>query len=126
MALAGCRVLPPRAITSANAATFVVGSAGNFSVTTSGFPAPAIARGGVALPSGVTFVDNANGTGTLSGTPAALTGGTYALTFQATNTVGSSGVQSFTLTVRQTPAITSANNATFAVGSPGRIGRAHV
>ena len=57
-------------------------------MTTSGFPPPALARGGVALPAGVTFVDNGNGTGTLSGTPAAGTGGTYAITFTATNSVG--------------------------------------
>jgi VCBS repeat-containing protein len=107
------------AVTSANNTTFTVGSAGTFTVTTSGFPAPSIARGGVALPSGVTFVDNGNGTGTLSGTPGAGTGGTYAITFTATNVVGSSPAQSFTLTVNQAPAITSANNVTFTVGTPG-------
>ena len=40
--------------------------------------------GGLALPSGVTFVDHGDGTGTLSGTPGAGTVGTYALTFTAT------------------------------------------
>src|SRR5262249_27679803 len=73
------------AITSANSTTFTVGQAGTFTVTTSGSPAPSITRGGAALPSGVTFVDNGNGTGTLSGTPGAGTGGVYALTFTATN-----------------------------------------
>jgi hypothetical protein len=107
------------AIASANATTFTVGVAGSFTVTTSGFPAPSIVRGGVALPSGVTFVDNGNGTGTLSGTPAAGTGGTYAITFTATNTAGSSAPQAFTLTVNAPPAITSANTTTFAVGTPG-------
>jgi hypothetical protein len=107
------------AVTSAASTTFTVGTAGSFTVTTSGVPVPTIARGGVALPSGLTFVDNGNGTGTLSGTPAAGTGGTYALTFTATNSVGSSAAQSFTLTVNQAPAITSANSTSFVVGTPG-------
>lgn len=106
------------AITSAASTTFFVGAAGSFSVTTSGFPAPSLAHGGSALPSGVTFVDNGNGTGTLSGTPAAGTGGTYALTFTATNSTASA-VQNFTLTVVGSPSITSANTTTFTVGSAG-------
>ena len=107
------------AITSANAVTFTAGTSGTFTVTTTGFPAPSITRGGSALPSGVTFTNNGDGTGTLSGSPAAGTGGTYAITFTATNTAGSSSAQTFTLTVRQTPAITSANTVTFTVGQAG-------
>ena len=41
-----------------------------------------------ALPDGVTFVDNGDGTATLAGTPAAGTGGTYPITITATNGVG--------------------------------------
>lgn len=82
-------------ITSPNTTTFTVGQPGTFTVTTTGVPTPSIARGGDALPSGVTFVDNGNGTGTLSGTPAVGTGGAYALMFEATNISGSSGVQNF-------------------------------
>ncbi len=51
------------------------------------------------LPSGVTFVDNLNGTATLAGTPAAGTGGTYALTITAANGVTPDATQTFTLTV---------------------------
>jgi hypothetical protein len=61
----------PPAITSAASTTFTVGSAGSFTVTTSpGYPAtaPTISRTG-ALPSGVTFTDNGDGTATLAGTP---------------------------------------------------------
>src|SRR4029077_11256844 len=103
------------AITSSNATTFTAGAAGTFTVTTTGFPTPAITRGGVALPSGVTFVDNGNGTGTLAGTPASGSGGTYAITF----TAGSSPAQSFTLTVNQAPAITSSNATMFTSGAAG-------
>ena len=106
-------------ISSANATTFTVGTNGSFTVTTTGNPAPGIARGGVALPSSVTFVDNANGTGTLSGTPAAATGGTYAITFTASNGTLPNATQNFTLTVNQAPAFSSAAPpATGVIGTP--------
>src|SRR5206468_5072182 len=103
------------AVTSANNTTFAVGTAGTFTVTATGFPAPALSETG-ALPSGVTFNTS---TGVLSGTPAAGTGGTYPITFTAANGVGTNATQSFTLTVNQAPAITSANNTTFTVGAAG-------
>jgi len=107
------------AITSAAVATFPVGAPATFAVTTTGFPVPTIARGGAALPAGITWVDNGDGSGTLSGTAGAGTGGTYALTFTASNGVAAPVVQTFTLTVNGAPAITSANATTFTVGSPG-------
>jgi hypothetical protein len=106
------------AITSANNTTFSVGAAGSFTVTTTGSPTPTLTETG-ALPSGVTFVNNGNGTATLSGTPVAGSGGTYVLTLTATNGVGSPANQSFTLKVNQAPAITSANNTTFTAGTAG-------
>ena len=105
------------AITSAAATTFTAGAAGNFVVTTSGFPAPVVSHSG-ALPSGVNFTYNGNGTATLSGTPAAATAGTYDLMFTASNGSGTA-TQSFVLTVSQGPAITSADATTFTVGTPG-------
>ena len=107
------------AITSTPIVTFTVGTAGSFTVTTTGFPAAALTLGGVALPAGVSFVDNGNGTGTLSGTPGAGTGGTYAITFTATNTVGATAPQALTLTVSQPPTITSAASTSFTVGAAG-------
>jgi subtilisin-like proprotein convertase family protein len=104
------------AFTSANNTTFTVGTAGSFTVSATGVPAPTIGRSGT-LPSGVTFVDNGNGTGTLSGMPAVGSGGTYPITFTATNGAGSPS-QSFTLTVNEAPTITSANNVTFVFGAP--------
>ena len=73
-----------------------VGTFNTFTVTTSGFPTPTLSETGV-LPTGVTFVDNGDGTGTLSGTPAMGTIGTYVVTFSATNIVDPD--VTFTLTV---------------------------
>ncbi len=108
----------PPVITSGNSVTFVPGTPDSFSVTATGMPKPTLSESG-ALPSGVTFVNNGNGTATLSGMPAAATGGTYALTITASNGVGTPATQAFTLTVNQAPAITSASTATFAAGAPG-------
>ena len=105
------------AITSASSTTFTVGTAGTFTVTTTGSPTPTLTEAGT-LPSGVTF-SSSNGTGTLSGTPAAGTAGSYPLTFAASNGVGTAASQSFTLTVNQAPAITSGSSTTFTVGSSG-------
>ena len=102
-------------ITSASSTTFTVGTAGTFTVTTTGSPTPTLTETGT-LPSGVTF-SSSNGTGTLSGTPAAGTAGSYPLTFAASNGVGTAASQSFTLTVNRAPAITSASSTTFTVGS---------
>jgi hypothetical protein len=111
---------PPPTITSAASTAFVVGTAGGFSVTTTGSPTPSIAISG-SLPSGVTFDDNSTGTGILHGTPGGGTAGTYPLTFTAANGVLPNAVQNFTLTVSApvglAPAITSANAASFTQGA---------
>ena len=101
-------------ITSAAATTFTVGTAGLFTVTDVGYPAPALSVSG-ALPNLVGFNP---GTGSLTGTPAAGTGGTYPLTFTATNSAGTN-TQSFTLTVNEAPAFTNASSTTFLVGRSG-------
>ena len=103
------------AITSANNVTFTAGTLGTFTVTATGYPAPTFTRSG-ALPAGVNFNTT---TGVLSGTPAAGTGGVYPLTIGAVNGVLPNASQSFTLTVNQAPAITSANNVTFTAGTLG-------
>ncbi len=108
--------------TSGNSTTFVIGSANSFPVTTvAGYPTATTLTETGALPSGVSFTDNGNGTATLSGNPASGTTGAYPLTFSATNTTGTRQ-QSFTLTVQPAavaPVITSADHATFAKGSAG-------
>jgi hypothetical protein len=103
-------------ITSAGSATFAAGQAGTFTVTTTGTPAPALsATSSPALPSGVTFTGNGNGTATLAGTPPPGSQGTYLLTINAGNSAGTAS-QSFTLTVSSGLAITSAAAGTATAG----------
>ncbi len=105
-------------ITSAATSTFVVGAAGSFAMTTSGFPTATLSESG-ALPSGVTFVDNHDGSATLAGMPAPGTGGAYHLVLTAANGQPPDATEDFTLTVDQAPSITSAATSTFVVGAAG-------
>jgi hypothetical protein len=102
-------------ISSADSATFTAGSFGSAVVTSSGTPAPTVSESG-ALPDGVTFDPT---TDTLSGTPAAGTGGSYPLTFTASNGIGTDASQEFTLLVDEAPTISSQSSASFTVGSLG-------
>jgi hypothetical protein len=91
----------------------------SFTVTTAGSPTTAytttVTHSG-ALPAGVSFSNNGNGTATLAGTPSATSGGTYPITFTATNSAGTT-TQSFVLTVSAAPKITSGATATATDGS---------
>jgi hypothetical protein len=98
------------AITSADATTFTEGTAGSFTPTATGTPAPTITETG-PLPTGVTFTG-----GSLTGT--ATESGTFPITFKANNGIGNPASQAFTLTVGGPPSFTSANNASFTEGSP--------
>ena len=102
--------------TSGATTAFVIGAAGSFVISTAASPAVTAITLTGALPAGVTFTDNGNGTATLSGPPLAGTGGPYALTFTATNGVGAPVFQAFTLSVQETAAITSADARAFTVG----------
>ena len=102
----------PPAIVSANATTFTVGQAGTFTVQSTGVPTSTLSNSGV-LPAGVTFVDNGNGTATLSGTPAANTNGSYTLTITAHNGAGADAAQSFTLTVNAASVTMALANGNF-------------
>jgi hypothetical protein len=117
-------VIDPPRITSANATTFKVGKSGSFTVRTSrGLPLKMTLSESDALPAGISFNAAANGTATLSGKPAAYTGGVYVLTIIASNGAVPNAVQTFTLTVSgpaaQAPTITSGSSTTFAVGVAG-------
>ncbi|MEP6510460.1 MAG: putative Ig domain-containing protein, partial [Dokdonella sp.] len=85
-------------ISSAASATFPIGTPNSFTVTSSGFPTPAVSETG-ALPGGITFVDNGDGTAALAGTPQPGSAGTWPLSIKAANGVASDALQSFTLTV---------------------------
>ncbi len=92
----------PPGISSNNSVTFTVGVNGNFPIQGTGTPLPTFIETG-ALPNNVTFVDNGDGTATLSGIPQTGTAGTYPITITAHNIVGPDFVQSFTLTVISDP-----------------------
>jgi hypothetical protein len=104
--------------TSATSVTFPQGIEDTFTITTSANPVAKITLSG-KLPGGVKFVDNGDGTATLSGRPGIGLGlvGDYALTFTASNGVLPGATQNFTLTITRPPRITSVNNATFVVGT---------
>jgi RTX calcium-binding nonapeptide repeat (4 copies)/Putative Ig domain len=106
----------PPAIVSNSAFAFTAGSSNLFVVSTSGFPAARLSETG-SLPNGVSFTDNGNGTASLAGLPADGTAGAYMLTLTASNTLFPVATQTFTLTVDQTPAITSSNGFTLAIGN---------
>jgi hypothetical protein len=89
-------------ITSPASATFALGAPGTFTVTTTGTPTSTLTRTG-ALPAGVTFTDNYNGTATLAGTPAPGTGGDWPITIKAHNSALADAVQTFVLHVPKFP-----------------------
>jgi hypothetical protein len=106
-------------ITSPITAGFTVGEAGSFTVTTAaGYPSDTALTVAGDLPSGLSFVDNGDGTATLAGTPADGSAATYPVTVEASNAKLSS-TQDVTLTVSlatQTVAITSDAPANAVVG----------
>jgi hypothetical protein len=93
------------------------GNFGSFTVKATGSPTPEFSYTGTR-PTGVTFVDNHDGTATLSGTPAAGTEGDYTLNITASNGVQPNGTQALTLSIATAPAITSLNAHTCTMGSP--------
>ncbi|MCI0157190.1 LPXTG cell wall anchor domain-containing protein [Leifsonia shinshuensis] len=105
------------AFSSASSAQFAVGTAGSFTVTTTGRPNPTPITLAGTLPSGLTFTDNGNGTATIAGTPAAGAGGIVTVTLNAANGVGSPATQSLTLTVLEAPRLTSSAQTNALVGT---------
>ena len=81
-------VIQQPSVTSGQQVGFTLGQPGSFSVTSTGYPAAALRMNG-ALPDGLVFTDNGDGTATISGIPRHLTGSPAALSVQATNAAGS-------------------------------------
>ncbi len=89
----------PPVITSANSTTFSPGSAGSFTVTTTGYPAPSLSES-PGLPGWLTFHDNGNGTALISGTPpTGMASGSVPFTLTAMNGFSPNGTQPFTLNI---------------------------
>ncbi len=103
------------AITSDTSDTETFGVPFSFTMNTSGYPAPALTKTG-ALPSGVTFTDNGDGTAAIAGTPAASAVGVYMLTIKAKSSTGTT-TQSFTLTITKAPVIKNISTKTAHVGT---------
>jgi hypothetical protein len=69
----------------------------------------------------VSFTDNANGTATLAGTPAAGTGGSYPVTITASNGISPDASQSFALIVPAPPTASIAAPAAGGVYAVGQV-----
>jgi predicted outer membrane repeat protein len=110
------------AITSPASAGFHVGVMDFFPVTLSGYPLPVVSISGAqALPDGLSLY-SLPGFGTqIGGTPRAGTGGVYRIDLEASNGIGADARQTLALTVREAPAITSANGFSLAVGVSGQF-----
>ena len=100
---------------SVSSTTFGLNQPNTFKVVVSGTPTPSIIETGV-LPTGVSFIDNGDGTATLSGTPSVA--GTFLISFTASNGVGAPVIQNFTLTVTPAPTFTSLGAVTLQRGLP--------
>ena len=94
----GFLVASAPAITSPSGATFTIGVARKFSVTANGVPTPSLTEKG-ALPAGVRFIDNGNGTAILIGAPKVGAGKSFRITITASNSVGANATQHFTLKI---------------------------
>lgn len=81
-----------------------------------GYPAPSLAESGT-LPAGLSFTDNGDGTGAISGTPATGTGGLYPVTITATSSQGTDS-ETFNIKVREAPVFTSSPSAAATTGTP--------
>ena len=107
----------PVAIAATDQATFDVGQNGIHTVTTTtGYPTATSLSLTGALPAGVSFVDNTDGTASLSGTPQVGSGGDYRVTIAADNGVGTPAQQQLDITVDESPAFTSADTASPTLG----------
>ncbi|MDA8287386.1 MAG: hypothetical protein M0014_02840, partial [Actinomycetota bacterium] len=98
--------------TSPASVTATVGVPFSFTVAASGVPTPMLSESG-ALPAGLGFVDNGNGTATISGTPSEATSTSVVLS--ATNAVAIA-TQQLSIVVTSAPVFTSPASVTATVG----------
>jgi uncharacterized protein YegP (UPF0339 family) len=105
-------------IVSVNSYTATYGTPFSFTIDTTGDPIPNITKvaGSGSYPSGVSLIDNGDGTATLSGTPSGSASGVYTFTLKAKNNQGIA-TQVFSLTVNRAPALANISTQTATVGS---------
>ncbi len=87
-------------ITSAANATFTYHKKGTFEIKTTGYPVTTITESG-ALPKGLTFKNDKNGTATISGTPTLNAAKTYMITIKANNGVTPAATITFKLILQK-------------------------
>lgn len=100
---------------SVNAAVGV--DIGTVTYTSTGSPQPTLSVDG-SLPDGLTFTDNGDGTGKLTGTPATGSGGEVSVQVKATNEAGS-GSKTVDVTVNEAPTLAGPTASTYIVGQAG-------
>lgn len=107
--------------TSASSVSFAAGTHVSFTVSAtdvdSQSPALALDTPLSGALKNLTFTDNGNGTGTLTGTLVSGTTGSYSLTFEADNSQQVATTQTVTVTIPTTPVFTSASSVTWSAGS---------
>jgi IPT/TIG domain len=109
------------AITSGASVNVVESTRLAVTVHSSGVPTAALSESG-ALPAGVSFTDNGNGTATISGTPGSSSLGSYPVTITADNGVEPAASQAFTVYVLAPVFATSISPSTLAQGATGAVG----
>jgi hypothetical protein len=122
---------PPQPVLTINTATFVAGASNSFTVTTTGATTPVefvFVPNGLGMdPSWLSFHDNGDGTGVLTGTPPEGTSGSVMFYLYAIANVPGSGAfqnnnnfnPTFTINVNNQPTFLTPTTATFTVGDPG-------
>jgi hypothetical protein len=109
---------PPALSSGVYSDTIVAGVPSSYSISASGSPAPALSASG--QPSWAILVDEGGGNGALYfNAPSSAIGHSFTFNLLASNSYNggtTSPPQSFTVTVGQTPSITSANNDTVLPG----------
>jgi hypothetical protein len=98
------------------AVTALFGAPTSYTLRVLGLPIPTITKSG-ALPSGVRFTNDKNGTAAISGTPSDKAAGPYPLTVTAKNSHGTTTL-ACTLTVTKSPAVDKIPPTTATIGTP--------
>lgn len=106
-------------LTGPMASTYTVGQAGGPDLfkQIGGFPVATLSSS--ALPGGITFTPQSDGTGTIAGTPNNGTGGHYDVTITGDNGTPPPATWPFSLTINEAASLDGPDNSTFTVGTPG-------